>query len=145
MSDTVVYRDNAPSIIYKDGETVIYRNPDTSIIETDGDTVVYKNPVTSIIESQGAIGPEGAQGIPGIGGDEEVVEDKRTDHVEISETVNHFYKGFAAPGSLESDAVWRIYRTVTTETGDEVDISDVHADGVATYTKVWNSRLSYVY
>lgn len=140
MSDTIVYRDNAPTIIYKEGDEVLYKRNTTAIIETTGDEVLYKVPQTSIIESQGALGPEGP-----AGGEEEVPYDTRSDHVIVSETIEDFYKGFASPGSQESSPVWRIFRRRITTTGDEADLEDVHADGVSTYTKVWNDRLTYIY
>ncbi|NOQ30266.1 MAG: hypothetical protein GQ570_03990 [Helicobacteraceae bacterium] len=90
----------------------------------------------------GTVGPKGADG---VGGEEDVPYDRETDHVEVSATENHFYKGEADPGALTSDPVWRIFRRKVLEVGDEADVSDKYADGSALFTKVWDDRASYTY
>ena len=52
------------------------------------------------------------------------------------------YIGEAEPGSLTSEAKWRIKR-VEDKGGDDLDIR--HADGVNTFTKVWDDRLTFTY
>jgi len=51
------------------------------------------------------------------------------------------YVGEALPGSTAASAVWRIKRLVFV--GDDVTVT--WADGVATFTKVWDNRTLYVY
>ena len=51
------------------------------------------------------------------------------------------YVGEADPGSGNGSAVWRIKRI--TETG--LDLHVDWADGVSTFTKVWDSRAGYTY
>lgn len=57
----------------------------------------------------------------------------------VSDTV--FYVGEADPGSLTSEAVWRI-KKVTSVSGD---ISVEWADGSSTFSQVWDDRLSLSY
>ena len=54
---------------------------------------------------------------------------------EASSTV--LYVGEAEPGTADSAAAWRIKKVTSTGVA--------WADGVATFTKVWNSRASYAY
>ncbi len=51
------------------------------------------------------------------------------------------YVGKAAPGASPSAAVWQIARL--DETTAEIALK--YADGVASFSKVWNSRASYAY
>jgi len=51
------------------------------------------------------------------------------------------YVGKAAPGASPSAAVWQIARLDETT----ADISLKYADGVASFSKVWDSRASYAY
>ena len=52
------------------------------------------------------------------------------------------YHGWAAPGSSKASLVWAIQKL--TYSGD--DITDLQwADGVKTFTKVWNDRATYTY
>lgn len=51
------------------------------------------------------------------------------------------YVGEALPGTAESAPAWRIKKI--TETGSDIDIE--WADGAATFTKVWDDRLSLSY
>lgn len=52
------------------------------------------------------------------------------------------YKGEAAVGSLESDAVWRIQK-ITFGPGD--DITELWAGGSSSFSKKWDDRLTLVY
>lgn len=58
---------------------------------------------------------------------------------QVSSTV--IYRGEAAAASAESAAVWRIQKF--TISGDDVTV--LWADGVSTFTKIWNNRLTYTY
>lgn len=51
------------------------------------------------------------------------------------------YIGEAAPGTLKSDATWRIKRVY--ELGDDVEI--LWADNTADFIKTWNDRATYTY
>lgn len=55
---------------------------------------------------------------------------------------NLTYIGEAEPGSLTSEAKWRIKR-VEDKGGDDIDIR--HADGVNTFNKIWDDRLTFTY
>lgn len=58
----------------------------------------------------------------------------------ISETQTYFAE--AEPGTLKSASLWRI-QLITTQT--DGDLSIEWADGVATFTKVWDDRATYSY
>ena len=99
------------------------------------------NPVT--ISSQeitiltaGIQGPPGTQGAPG--GEDEMPYDKEIDFIG-SDVI---YIGEADPGSATSSPVWRIKKL--TKAVDN-DVSQKWADGVGTFTKIWDNRLSYTY
>ena len=51
----------------------------------------------------------------------------------------YMYVGEAVPGSLDSDAVWRIKRYV------QATLEGDFADSVSTFTKVWDDRATYTY
>jgi hypothetical protein len=53
------------------------------------------------------------------------------------------YIGESDVGSSESSAVWRIQKITFTDSGNDADIK--WADGVSSFTKVWNDRLTYSY
>ncbi len=54
-----------------------------------------------------------------------------------------YYTGFAAVGSATSDAVWRIKKTVLSDTSDDVVIT--WADGDSSFNNIWDNRLSLTY
>lgn len=58
---------------------------------------------------------------------------------EKDDTGVYTYLGNAAPGTADSAASWRIARVVNA-TGVMK-----HADGVGTFSKVWDDRASYTY
>lgn len=51
----------------------------------------------------------------------------------------YMYVGEALPGSLDSNAAWRIKRYV------QATLQGDWADGVSDFTKVWNDRATYTY
>lgn len=51
----------------------------------------------------------------------------------------YMYVAEALPGSLDSDAAWRIKRYV------QATLQGNWADGEATFTKVWDDRATYTY
>lgn len=87
--------------------------------------------------TDGKVGEQGDQGIQGPPGDEEVPYAKLVDFIDD----DHLYIGEAAPGTLESESVWRIKYTVFS--GD--DISTRWADGSSDFDKTWANRLGYTY
>lgn len=85
------------------------------------------NPATE--EGQDAI----VSAIGSIGGS--VAYDNRLDETDPL----YMYVGEAVAGSSDSSAVWRIKRYLTST------FSGYYADGVSTFTKVWDDRASYTY
>jgi hypothetical protein len=63
---------------------------------------------------------------------------KRVDFA--SDTI--IYRGEAAVGSSEGDPVWRIKKIIL---GADDDVTELWADGVSDFTKVWSNRLSLSY
>ncbi len=51
------------------------------------------------------------------------------------------YVGYAAPGSLDADAAWKIVKL--TESGD--DLVKEYADGTKDFDKIWDDRATYTY
>ncbi len=56
---------------------------------------------------------------------------------------NPIYVGEAVPGTLVTEAKWRIKKITWDGDGNPTDIK--WADSVKTFTKVWNSRGDYTY
>ena len=84
---------------------------------------------STLVVGQGPAGP------PGIG--EEVKYAKRVDFVGSS----IIYKAEAIPGTLETEAGWRIRKiTFIAE-----DIKEEWAEGTIDFNKIWSSRTSYIY
>lgn len=101
---------------------------------TEGDTLVWSATLNKF-----ELKPAGTSGgTTVITTDEEVPYAKRIDFI----SDNLIYKGEALPGSSESAPVWRIHKvTLATDS----DVAETWADGVSTYTKVWDQRLTYNY
>lgn len=59
--------------------------------------------------------------------------------LQVDDTGTYTYLGNATPGTLTSEAGWRIKRVVNA-TG-----VITHADGVSTFNKEWDERASYSY
>lgn len=132
---------------------VVIEQKDTSVIVT-GDSMG----LTGVQGPQGVPGDEGAQGVQGVQGiqgiqgvqgvqgvegppgvvEDEMTYAKRTDFV--TETL--LYKGEAAVGSVEGDAVWRIRRIVL---GVDDDVTETWAGGNASFDKVWTNRAGLTY
>lgn len=60
----------------------------------------------------------------------------------VDEDGSYTYVGKAAVGSPEASAAWRIFRLDETSSPD-TEIR--YADGVSTFTKIWNNRATYTY
>ncbi len=52
-----------------------------------------------------------------------------------------YYVGKAAPGSSAASAVWQIKKLDTTS----IALDKTYADGVTTFTNIWNDRAGYAY
>lgn len=57
---------------------------------------------------------------------------------------NYKYVGEALPGTVQSGATWRIKR-IEFIGGNDDDIEVLWADGVSTFSKVWDDRATYIY
>jgi hypothetical protein len=60
----------------------------------------------------------------------------------LDEDGSYTYVGKAAVGSSEASAVWRIFRL---DESSSPDSELRYADGVSTFTKIWNNRATYTY
>ena len=101
------------------------RTGNTKVNLEDIDDLII-NPATE--EKQDAI----ISAINSLGGS--VKYDSRLDN-----GATYMYVGEALPGSLDSDAVWRIKRYV------QATLQGDWADGTEAFTKVWNDRATYTY
>jgi hypothetical protein len=88
----------------------------------------------------GATGPQGPQGVAGLDGisEADMAYARRVDFT--SDTT--IYKAEAAPGSLDTDAAWRIHYLVI---GADGDVTESWAGGNANFDKVWANHLALVY
>lgn len=109
-----------------------------SIFLDDVERVVEISITKDLIETQSVVmGLMGPRGFPGVSEDEKVYS-KRTDFI----TDELLYRGEAAPGSIESDPVWRIRKIAISLDGD---VSEEWADGNANFDNVWADRLALIY
>jgi hypothetical protein len=60
----------------------------------------------------------------------------------VDESGSYTYVGKAVAGGAEASPVWRIFRLDETLSPD-TELR--YADGVSTFTKIWNNRASYTY
>ena len=93
---------------------------------------------TTVVISAGVPGRPGANGVDGRDSEEFAVYAKRVDFV----SDNLLYRGEAAVGSADSEAVWRIRKIVIAGDGD---ITETWAGGNAAFDKSWDNRLNEVY
>lgn len=126
-----------PVDVESGASSVVEVVPEAEVIEVlTSQIVVVEVQAPAVTEVVVAIpGPPGPAG-PG-GGEEMASYQKEVDFVG-SDVV---YKGEAAPGSSQSDPVWRI--TKITFSGE--DMSERWANGSAAFDKVWSNRASYTY
>lgn len=109
-----------------------------SIFLDDVERVVEISITKDLIETQSVVmGLMGPRGFPGVSEDEKVYS-KRTDFI----TDELLYRGEAAPGSIESDPVWRIRKIAISLDGD---VSEEWADGNANFDNIWADRLTLPY
>jgi hypothetical protein len=136
MSDVIVVEAPLPAdtveVSSGDSVTLEVVGGDAAQVVVVQDTIVIEVATGSadIIEVLGEAGPAGP------GGSEDMPYAKRNDVVG-----NLIYRAEAAPGSLDSAPVWRIW--VITMDGD--DSMDQWAGGNANFDKVWNDHLTLEY
>lgn len=62
----------------------------------------------------------------------------------LIDTVNDIkYVGESLPGAATSAALWRINRIDLTDSGGDIEV--LWADGVSTFTKIWDDRATFTY
>ena len=116
---------------------------DATVVETPGTAVeIVASPTELVVDAASATVLEVVESGPQtfIPPEEAEMYAKRVDFTN-NDTV--IYRGEASPGAVDSAAVWRIRRI--TFTGAEGDVTEEWADGAATFTQVWDDRLSLVY
>lgn len=130
--DALVSHITAPSSL----DTIISTPEDGTIVLSSQvslrSEIVVQEIVSTIIVAQGPAGPMGPSGTG-----ETMPYSKRTDFVD-SDTI---YKGEAAPGSVDTDPVWRISKLLFV--GE--DIIETWAEGNADFNHVWSDHLILVY
>lgn len=84
------------------------------------------------------VGEQGPAGPPGPAAGEEMPYAERTDFV--GEDV--IYRGYAVPGVLDSEPLWRIKRMDVAIDGD---VTTTWAGGSSDFIHAWDSRASYTY
>jgi len=98
------------------------------------------NPVTIVVPAV-TIYTAGIQGPQGPPMEEPVAKAKRVDFEGV-----YIYKGRAAPGVLDAQALWEIQRIEKVVGGDGVtDFVYTYADGDGNEDNVWNDRLTLTY
>ena len=118
--------DNSTNLIVEEATNLLVTN-DPNILVVSDDSPYIVESVT-----QGPPGP------PGPVGDEELPYDKLIDEINSE---GDLYVGEADPGTLETQAAWRIY--LLDITGG--DASKRYANGSAAFDKVWTDRAMYTY
>lgn len=111
------------------GEVQITRMDDVEGTPSDGEVLAWSSAKNKFIYTNLPVG--------GVS-EEEVPYSKRVDFVSDSVT----YKGEAAVGSLETDPVWRIRKVII---GTDGDVTEIWANGTASFSHEWADRLLYVY
>ena len=134
----ILVQEDSASVHLVDAEGVDITVDGTTVDFTPDDVHVLISPQeTSLLLSEvGVQGPPGADGASG--GEDEVPYDLEIDE---TSTPNATYIGQADPGTGVATAAWRIKKI--DESGGATSVN--WADGVATFTKVWDDRLTYTY
>jgi hypothetical protein len=88
----------------------------------------------------GAMGSDFSVDLSSLGGGGEVSQAQRVD--EVGDVM---YIGTAAPGTLESAALWAIKRVTFLTAGSDTDIDTEWANGAAVADRVWDNRLAESY
>ena len=109
--------------------------PSAASYEVVAEQVVVVETAPSVQFNEVEVGIPGPPGPPGTGIEMEYA--KRVDFVGSS----IIYKAEAIPGTLETEAGWRIRKiTFIAE-----DIKEEWAEGTIDFNKIWSSRTSYIY
>lgn len=144
-SNSVLVIDGGDAVVeVLDGTTVVEQLEQPSVIEADPDktlvdqqaagTIVERDSAATVLEILYVLNNEG--GNPPQ--EEDEVYATRVDFV----TDNLIYRGEAQPGTLESQAAWRIRRI--TIASDE-DITEEWANGTSAFANIWTDRASLSY
>lgn len=103
----------------------------TVIATSEPVSVTVDNPVLNVL----TVGTQGPAGIT----EEDMVFAKRVDFI----GTDVLYRGEAEVGTLDGANLWRI-RKIDIAAVDG-DVTETWAEGVASFNKVWDDRLSYTY
>ncbi len=124
---------NTVSLVDESSYAVTEFEKVSSTVVTTTDYLVVETPVSTTVVT-GMIGPTGPAGI----NEDDIVYAKRVDFI----SDNELYRGEAAVGSTEGSSSWRI-RKITI--GTDGDVTEVWANGNASFDKAWADRLTYTY
>ncbi len=120
----ITVEESITNIITEDTITnIVEENPEVIVIEADEPTII----------AQGFPGIQGPPGLQGVASDDPLA--KRVDFVDD----NHFYVGEAEPGTIPSEALWRISYTVISD--DSNTISTKWVNGNAYFINIWDDRV----
>ena len=130
--DGVILSEQINTIVSENEATAIIREAEKTIevVEVELNKSIVSQETTTLIISEGTQGPPGVSGIA----EEDMPYSKRIDFI----TDNLLYRGEANVGSLTAEPVWRIRKI---EIGPDGDISETWANGDASFSNVWDSRL----
>lgn len=141
MTDTLVSVDNEQLekiLIETPVTTLITEEPTSTLVSLDTNNFIVETAITTaVVVSLGQQGPQGPQGPPGIN-EEDQVYSKRTDFADATT----IYKAEAIPGTQETSASWRIRKLII---ASDDDVTEVWAEGNASFDKQWSQRALYNY
>lgn len=100
-----------------------------SVVSEDFTVVVSPQETTLLVSEVGVQGPAGEEDVP------------FDLEVDDTSTPNNTYIGQAEPGTAVSAAAWRIKRVTESAGGTSIN----WANGDATFTHIWDDRLTYTY
>lgn len=121
--------------------TVINNVEETKVYQDNSDTVVIQVPeVKNIFHEmkQVVVLTETIQGLPGVS-ESEMDYERRVDNIDEYT----LYKGKANPGTLNSEAGWKITKVTISPVDD--DSIESWANGTSDQDKIWDDRTTYTY
>lgn len=140
----LIVRDSTDTILASEGtkEAIVVERLDSVTQSTVTEAIVSHSNTEYVLVTldqssvvvSGLVGPPGKDGIA----EEDIVYSKRIDF--ISDDL--LYKGEAVVGSPEGNPVWRIRRV---EIASDGDVTETWAEAQASFDKIWDNRLSYIY
>lgn len=159
MAENLVIENNTTTVVIEDGLKVLEEVANVTIIDagTPERVVVFDDSVQLLAQAfeqgpkgpagvtgaDGADGATGPQGPPGDPAEDDLTFSKRVDFENAGAGDDFIYRGEAAAGSAEGDAVWRVRRIFVDN--PEGDVTELWADGVDTFTHTWTGRLGFTY